>query len=250
MMVEFKSSRLMVALFATMALALFAGQATAGAVVSDILDEPDNFVTVFGPMVSGSDLADASNGGSTAYSGGGYGTDDSSVIDGAVQCCSTGDGLLPHGGGVLEVFLDTSVNTAGYDITSIVTTTGWNSASRADQQYHVDLRSVGGDYAHLISVDHDMTPHGSGNGEEGSMLTVSDNVGGLLGSGIDAIRFRVFENEGLASPQPGPTGTLLNGNDSFQEVDVFGSATIPEPSAIVMLMTGIVSVLGLVRRGR
>ena len=82
------------------------------------------------------------------------------------------------------------------------------------------------------------------------MLTVSDNAGGLLGSGIDAIRFRVFENEGLASPQPGPTGTLLNGNDSFQEVDVFGSATVPEPSAIVMLMTGILSVLGLVRRGR
>lgn len=236
MMLEFKSSRFMVVLFAMTALALFAGQATAGAIVSDIIDEIDDFVGVLGPMVSNSDLADASNGGSTAFAGGGYGTDHASVINGAVQCCDTGNGLLPHGGGVLEVFLDTSVNTGGYDITSIVTTTGWNSASRADHQYRLDLRQVGGDYSPIITVDHDNTPHGA---NEGTMLTVSDDAGGLLGSGIDAIRYVVFDD-------------LLNGNDAFQEVDVFGTATqvIPEPSAIVMLMTGILSVMGLVRRGR
>ena len=231
-MVEFKSSRFMVTLFAMTALALFCGQATATPIVSDIIDEIDDFVGVLGPMVSDSDLADASNGGTTAFTGGGYGTNAATVIDGALQCCSTGDGLLPHPGGVLEVFLDTSVNTAGYDITSIVTTTGWNSASRADHQYRLDLRQVGGDYSPLITVDHDNTPHGA---NEGTMLTVTDSGGGLLGSGIDAIRYSVFDD-------------LLNGNDSFQEVDVYGTATIPEPSTVLTL--SLASILGLLRFSR
>jgi uncharacterized protein (TIGR03382 family) len=224
-------------LYGVAALALLAGQAEATPQVSDTLIEEDNYETVFPPLLSNSDLADASNGGTTSYTGSGLGTCHACMIDGTLFLAGdTGNALLPNTGGVLEIFLDTSVNTLGYDITSVVPFTGWNSASRADQQYVLAMRSVGGSYGDIITVDIDMTPHGSGNGEEGMRVTIDDDGGGLLGTGIDALRFT------MADP-------LLNGVDAYQEIDVFGTPT-PEPSSVTVAVMGMIGLLGLLRRRR
>jgi hypothetical protein len=208
-------------LFSLAILVVLTGRAEAAPQVGNILDEMDDYETVFEPLISDADLAEAINGGTASYIGTGFGTCALCMIDGLLGAPgATSNALLPDQDGVLQVFLDTSVNTLGYDINSLVVTTGWNSASRADHQYTVALRQVGGDYNDIITVDHDNTPHGV---NEGTMITINDDGGGSLGTGIDAIEFTFVG--------PPPTGELLNGNDAYQEIDVFGSAVPIGPPA-------------------
>ena len=180
-------------------------------------NESVDYETFF--TVSNTDIGDMSQGASTDYVGGGLGGNHAAMIDGLLaSCCSTGDTLLPADGGVLEIFLDTSVNTGGYQITSLVNTTGWNGSSRTNHQYVVALRSVGGDYVDLIDVQY---PHATDPGYPNSMpvavenpgvqLTIDDDMGGLLGSGIDAVRYTFNNINGGTSPE------------AFQEFDVFGT---------------------------
>lgn len=132
-------------------LVLAACQARAAPEVADALMEVDDYESVFAALISNSDIGDAANGATTAISGGfAFGGDNHAAqIDGTLAPPGTvhvGEALFPEIDGVLEIFLDTTVNTNGYDITSLVNFTGWNSASRADHQYRVDLRPVGGSW--------------------------------------------------------------------------------------------------------
>ena len=169
--------------------------------------------------VSDTDIGDALQGAITAYQGGGLGGNHVAMNDGLLaECCSTGDALLPADGGVLEIFLDTSVNTGGYNITSLVNTSGWNGSSRTNHQYVVALRTVGGDYVDLIDVQY---PHATDPGYPNSMpvavehpgvqITIDDTMGGSLGSGIDAVRYTFNNINGGTSPE------------AFHEFDVFGT---------------------------
>ena len=201
-------------------LALLIGQAEAAPQVTNILTDGFNYESFFSP-VSNSDIGDVLQGATTTYTGGGLGTNDAGVIDGLLSvCCTPGDILLPDDGGVLEIFLDTSVNSAGYDITSLVNTTGWNGSSFTNHQYVVAMRPVGGSYADVIDVQFPLPPDDVDNTppsifNPGVQLTINDDGGGILGSRIDAVRFTFNNINGGTSPE------------AYQEFDVYGTALPP-----------------------
>ena len=206
-------------------LALLIGQAEAAPQVTNILTDGFNYESFFSP-VSNSDIGDVLQGATTTYTGGGLGTNDAGVIDGLLSvCCTPGDILLPDDGGVLEIFLDTSVNSAGYDITSLVNTTGWNGSSFTNHQYVVAMRPVGGSYADVIDVQFPLPPDDVDNTppsifNPGVQLTINDDGGGILGSRIDAVRFTFNNINGGTSPE------------AYQEFDVYGTALPPIDPAI------------------
>jgi hypothetical protein len=122
--------------------------------------------------------------------------------------------------------LDTSVNTNGYDITSIETFMGneSNSDLHANQRYSVEVRWVGSsDFVEIAAVDY--TPFsGVNTAHHESRVALTQEGGGVLVSGIGAIRF-VFEDPGTGGTAP---GTVI------RELDVLGYATGADPSALTI----------------
>lgn len=195
------------------ACAALATQTSAAVVYSDATGGNGTF------SVSSTDLVDASQGGTTSFTGSLISSSPDKVIDGDVygggSTGSTTESLTPVSGSVLTLFLDTSSATLGYDITSIVGLTGVGSSQigRSDHSYTIALRQVGGSFVDLITVNDTTT----GFEVQG---TVSDDGAALLGTGIDAIRF-TFGN-----------ATSSDGS-IYREFDVLGSATIiPAPAAL------------------
>lgn len=114
--------------------------------------------------------------------------------------------------------LDTSINTAGYDLSSISTISGW-TASRIAQLYSIDYTTVtNASPAQLTSsVSYDPAAEGSAK----VMLTDSS---GLLASGVNSITFNIY-NPGF--------GTV------YRELEVEGTPTaVPEPVSMTFLGLG------------
>jgi hypothetical protein len=117
--------------------------------------------------------------------------------------------------GTYDFFLDTSVNSLGYDISAINTYTGWQDF-RAGQDHRVFFSLV--DDPNFIQMADVNIAHSNG-----SLLTsITDNGStGLIASGVDAIRFIVDQT------------TFV-----YREIDVLGNPTaaaaIPEPASIAI----------------
>ena len=139
---------------------------------------------------------------------------------------NNGECLAPSDGGVVTVVLDTSVNSFGYDITSIITLTGCadNESDRISQQYDVAYHVAGGapdtwttlagDAAATVARSWTST---SGPGETyGGEMKVT--ISGMTLTGVDQLRF-TFHN---APPQ--------NTISLYREIDVFGTATVAASS--------------------
>ena len=126
--------------------------------------------------------------------------------------------------------LNTSVNTAGYDITTIDIFTGWGDKGRVDPNVTVSYATVGsptfvslGTAFHANALDNNVH-----NDWIQSHLTDS-----LLASGVSAIKFDF--------------GPQQNTYVGYRELDVIGAPTgVPEPS---LGLLGLASLI-LVRRRR
>ena len=145
--------------------------------------------------------------------------------------------------------LNTSENTAGYDITSVSTFTGFNQdnyyATLAQQKFELQMSKVGDDtwftlgtYAHAPMGEVVKVP-------VSEFITLTDSTGGALAYGentatnIDGVRF-VFMD-------PEPAYVSYKDGTMFQELDVVGTASVvPEPSTIALLLS---SVFGLIAYG-
>ena len=119
--------------------------------------------------------------------------------------------------------LNTSVNTYGYDITSINTFIGWceNNMQQANQIYTVEVSTIGSsDYTALTTVNY--TPFSDISGlYHYSYVGVSENGTGILATRVDSIRF-TFTSPGSTSFA---SGTVI------RELDVIGTPTsVPEPA--------------------
>ena len=116
----------------------------------------------------------------------------------------------------------------GYDISGVTSFADWDGAGFMNQSYEIYLRELGGSYTLYTTVDYQPA---AVVGEGGATkVNVTDDLG-LLGSGIDAIRFDFLD-------------TVSNdvGGIVFSEIDVFGIATVPEPSSTALLGLGAMAI--------
>lgn len=120
----------------------------------------------------------------------------------------------PSNNSVITLTFDTSINTFGYDITSVVSMTFIET--RAGQAYDLaySLVATPSTFVSLTGGDSGSLVNRPTSAQEGQ-VTIADSTG-TIASGVKALRF-TFYNSG--------------GNESvFAEIDVFGTATIvPEP---------------------
>lgn len=135
-----------------------------------------------------------------------------------------------HTGAELIYTFDGGDNGAGYDITQIDTYTGWKDSGRNDQQYTVL-------YSTMLNPDF-YIPLATVNYQTGTIATsvsLTDEAGGLLAENVARLKFDFPTTE--------------NGYVGYREFDVFGISSVPEPSALAMLLATI-GLLGGMRRRR
>ena len=129
-------------------------------------------------------------------------------------------------GGSITFTLDTSINTFGYDLSGIDTYAGWNDSGRDNQKYTVSYSTVSspGTFITIASINDSpaIAPL--------NKIAITD----IGATGVGAIRF-TFD-----SPQE-------NNGVGYKELDVFGTASVPEPSAALL---GGLGILALLRRRR
>lgn len=135
--------------------------------------------------------------------------------------------------------LNTSVNALGYDITSLQTLNAWgnNSGNQKNQNYTVDVSTISGGAGFTPIAAIAFLPFDETGQEGSSRVNVTEDATGILATGVDQIRFTYTV--------PDPAGT--QGSPTIREIDVFGVATIPEPSSTALFGLGV---LGLLLRRR
>jgi hypothetical protein len=217
------------------AIALTAASANAAIIATYASEDPnlggDDFHD--GPIVaSGTDLFQTV--GTVAAEGGtGDGTrqNTSTLFDGLINTgIANGAQTIANAGGYwgpghfIEIDLDTTTNTLGYDISSI-STMQVGDGFRPGQGYTVQLRTVvGGSFSDLFTVP------GIGTAENVNEAVISNDSGPLLGTGVDGIRFN-FADSGNGF-----------GWTVYRELDAVGTATVaaavPEPTTTALLGLG------------
>ncbi len=136
---------------------------------------------------------------------------------------TVGGGFLPN---TQTIVFNTTVNTAGYNITGITTYAGHseNGSALANQKYTLEYRQVGSaSFTSLGLVSN--TPFDNANTDlaAATRIAITDSTGTIV-SGVDAIRI-TYLSHGFTNGNTSVDGTL------YKEVDVFGTAaTIPPPA--------------------
>jgi len=129
--------------------------------------------------------------------------------------------------------LDTSVNTNGYDIFSIQSFAGFN-ADRPWQNIMIEYTLVGG--SQMVSLgEFSCQPEGL-SGYNASRLTIEDNFGEAILTGVSAIKI-TYLNNGF-SPSPGSVNAT-----SYREFSVVGVASVPEPASVALFGIAAAGVL-------
>jgi len=129
--------------------------------------------------------------------------------------------------------LDVTTNTAGYDLTRILTYAAFANPSRTGQNYDVLVDFVGGGVSFVSLGNFSIA-----DGNVASRLTLENDVNpgvDAFATGVEAIRFSV---------------ALSPGNDTlWREFDVVGAATvIPEPSSLSLFFLGAMGIAAARRR--
>lgn len=124
-----------------------------------------------------------------------------SLTDGTFGDAGENQGLC-IAGGTITYFLDTTVQSSGYDIAAIDTYSGWENSNRANQNYTVSFRKVGSSvFSDLIKVSYAFA--GSTTPCDTHVRIDDINI-----RGVDAIQFNFDE--------PGQQ----NGGVAYKEIDV------------------------------
>jgi hypothetical protein len=125
--------------------------------------------------------------------------------------------LTPNPGATITYDLNITTNTFGYDISSIRGFGGWQDGGRDRQNYSLFYSLVGSSTFNLLgTVDYDAPPPTGASAITSIFDTALKNV--------DSIRIEFL------SPQE-------NGHAGYGELDVVGTASVPEPSSALLLLS-------------
>ena len=119
-------------------------------------------------------------------------------------------------GATAEYNLGTGTGGMGYDITSIQSIADWNGAKFGNQGYKIEVKSIGGSYATLATVDYQPL-----SGAGGTKVIITEDATGVLATGIEFIKFTANSVNGGAN----------GGAFTFREIDVFGVESGPDETA-------------------
>ena len=143
--------------------------------------------------------------------------------------------------------LDTTVNTQGYDITKINSFAGWG-ANMGAQSFTLFLKTTtsSGNF-----VQYGLGPNGTdpfvneiGFNEStrstnlSTLTTLTGASGGPIATGVTALQFQ------YSNPSVSGNGAVI------REIDVIGTAAVPEPSTWALLAFSLTAVVTLRRRRR
>jgi len=156
---------------------------------------------------------------------------------------SSGDDL--DNSPVVTFTLNTSVNTGGYNLTSINSIYGWQDwQSLSDQDYTISYTTVtDSTFTVLDTVAYNPFDPALDNSQNGTHANATDVTLTQLGTitGVNAIRFSF-------TPYFGPS-SVEQGGQMIREIDVFGTPSeVPEPSTYAMVLAGLAFVGFCVRR--
>jgi hypothetical protein len=121
-------------------------------------------------------------------------------------------------GTTLTYLLDLASAPAGYDITGIDTYAGWNDTGRDAQDYTVQVAYYDDLNTFVGLADVGFNP--GGGDPSNTFVSLENPLGGPMAFNVGAIRF-LF-------------GAQENGHVGFREIDVFGTASVPEPASIAI----------------
>lgn len=128
--------------------------------------------------------------------------------------------------------LGVGANGFGYDISSVVSIASWRDSALFQQSYEIWVRTKGTpNFRKIHTVTNDLDPVGNLTLGGSSKVTVDHKDGGVIASGIDAIRFVPLDVP--AGYEPAPAG----GGIAFREIDVFGVPATAAPADTIVHST-------------
>jgi len=116
--------------------------------------------------------------------------------------------------------LGTGANGFGYDITSLQSIADWENVNFGRQAWTLAVRTVGGGFEDVATINYQPVLALDDDGGSTKVTLSALNI-----SGIEALR--VTANE--------VNGGVNDGAFVWRELDVYGAATIPEPSSFALL---------------
>jgi PEP-CTERM motif len=176
--------------------------------------------------------------------------------DGTASTSGAGDTWYYQNTGTMPATITFQLS-AGYDITSIQSLSGWgltpsDGAYFGSQQFQLSLETgFSGTYVPYVNPAVISGPTGisgyfgystfSGNNTFSTLTTITDDTAGPIATNVTGIRF-VFVD-------PYPTTGIPNHGTVIRELSVFGTATaVPEPSTLLATFGGLAGGLLLRRR--
>jgi len=130
--------------------------------------------------------------------------------------------------------LDLAAGPFGYEITGIDTYSGWRDGGRDGQAYTVQVAFLSDLTTFVPLADVAYNPAGLSPTDTAAFLT--NPLGGPMASRVGAVRF-IF-------------GVQENGYVGYRELDVFGVASVPEPSSLTLAVFGLFGLTVCVQRRR
>jgi hypothetical protein len=147
-------------------------------------------------------------------------------------------------GAVHDAFFFLKGSGTGYDVSAINIYTGWGD-SRKNHSYGIYYLLTGetyvsGNLPHQLGstvFEWDANGGSGSNNQWSAKVSLTDTTGTVL-SGIKGIQFKFITGAG------GGTTT------AYREIDILGSASVPEPSGIVLIGTALCGLLAYAWRKR